>query len=180
MQDLLRHRFFYRLDRVERPLCTVLNALSQIPSVHKTFVVFSKLGDGPFWVLLMIAIGLTTPDAGNLPVVLIGASLFNLVVYKLMKGQTLRNRPCTTWEAINPGTPALDHYSFPSGHTLHAVTITLLCLSTLPLLGAFLVPIMVMIAVSRVILGLHYPSDVLVASGIGYCVAVIADHFVLL
>lgn len=180
MQDLLRHRFFYRLDRVERPLCTALNTLSQVPSVHKTFVVFSKLGDGPLWVLLMVIIGLTTPDAGNLPAVLIGASLFNLMLYKLMKGQTLRNRPCTTWEAINPGTPPLDHYSFPSGHTLHAVTITLLCLTTLPLLGLVLVPVTLMIALSRVILGLHYPSDVLVASGIGYCVALTADVFVLL
>ena len=180
MQELLRDQFFYRLDRVERPICTTLNALAENPAIHKTFVVFSKLGDGPLWILLMIVIGLTTPDAGNLPAVLIGASLFNLVIYKLMKGQTLRNRPCTTWEAINPGTPPLDHYSFPSGHTLHAVTITLICLSALPMLGAFLVPIMLMIALSRVILGLHYPTDVLVASGLGYVVAVVAEQFIYL
>ena len=164
-------QFFHRLDRVERPLCTLANALADISAIHRTFEWFSKLGDGPAWVVLFVAIGLTTPEAGNLPAVLIGGCAFNLGLYKLIKGQTLRNRPCTTWEAINPKTPPLDHYSFPSGHTLHAVTITLIVLPVLPLLGLLLIPITVMIMLSRIILGLHYPSDVLIATAIGWVVA---------
>ncbi len=170
--------FFNRLDRVERPLCTLANMLANVPAIHKLFVFVSKLGDGPAWVSLFVLIGLTTPDAGNLPAVLIGASLFNLALYKVIKGQTLRNRPCTTWEAINPATPPLDHYSFPSGHTLHAVTITLIIFPVLPLLGLILAPLTLLIMLSRVILGLHYPSDVLIATAIGWCVATVAGHLV--
>lgn len=170
--------FFQHLDRVERPLCALANTLANVPAVHRLFVFVSKLGDGPAWVMLFIAIGLTTPDAGNLPAVLIAACAFNLLLYKLIKGQTLRNRPCTTWEAINPITPPLDHYSFPSGHTLHAVSITLIVLPVLPLLGLLLVPLTVLIMLSRVILGLHYPSDVLIATAIGWMVASFAGLFV--
>ena len=173
-------QFFQHLDRVERPLCALANTLAEIPSVHRIFEFFSKLGDGPAWVVLFVMIGLTTPDAGNLPAVLIGACAFNLGLYKLIKGQTLRNRPCTTWDAINPKTPPLDHYSFPSGHTLHAVTITLIILPVLPLLGLLLAPITLMIMASRIILGLHYPSDVLIATAIGWTVASAAGTLVAL
>ena len=151
-------QFFHHLDRVERPLCALANTLAEIPSVHRIFEFFSKLGDGPAWVVLIVMIGL----------------------YKLIKGQTLRNRPCTTWDAINPKTPPLDHYSFPSGHTLHAVTITLIILPVLPLLGLLLVPITLMIMASRIILGLHYPTDVLIATAIGWTVASAASTLVAL
>ncbi len=170
-------QFFYHLDRAEKPLCSAANALTNIPSIHQVFLFFSKLGDGVAWVLLFIAIGLCRPDAGNLPVVLIGASIVNLGLYKLVKEQTVRNRPCTTWETITSKEPPLDSYSFPSGHTLHAVTITLLILPVLPLLGIVLVPITVMIMLSRIVLGLHYPTDVVVATLIGSCVASYAGGF---
>ena len=50
--------------------------------------------------------------------------------------------------------------SFPSGHTLHAASFTILALSSFPELGWLLVPFSSLVAVSRVVLGLHYPSDV--------------------
>ena len=70
------------------------------------------------------------------------------------------------------------NYSFPSGHTLHAVTVTLLVLPVLPLLGLILVPVTAMIMLSRVILGLHYPTDVVVAALIGSLVAFYAGSLV--
>ncbi len=102
------------------------------------------------------------------------------MLYKAIKKQTLRNRPCTTWDAVNPKTPPLDHYSFPSGHTLHAVTITLTVLPVLPMLGFFLIPVTFMIMCSRVILGLHYPSDVLMGTAIGWLVSLVASALVLM
>ena len=159
-------------------MCASANARADVPSIHRIFAFFSKLGDGPTWVLLFITIGLFRPDAGNLPVVLIGVSHFNRGLYKLVKEQTVRNRPCMTWEAITPKEQPLNNYSFPSSHILHAVTVTLLILPVLPLLGLILVPITVMIMLSRVILGLHYPTDVVVAALIGSLVAFYAGSLV--
>ena len=50
---------------------------------------------------------------------------------------------------------------------MHAVSFSLVALAWFPQLQALLVPLTVLIALSRVVLGLHYPSDVIVASLIG-------------
>ena len=61
----------------------------------------------------------------------------------------------------------LDEFSFPSGHTLHAVSFTLIALAYVPMLAPLLVPFTLLVALSRIVLGLHYPSDVLAATVIG-------------
>ena len=63
--------------------------------------------------------------------------------------------------------PPLDEFSFPSGHTLHAISFTMVALAYYPALVVLLVPFTVLVALSRVVLGLHYPSDVLAACLIG-------------
>jgi undecaprenyl-diphosphatase len=72
----------------------------------------------------------------------------------------------------------LDHYSFPSGHTLHAVSFTVVALHYYPQLAWVLVPFTLLVAGSRVFLGLHYPSDVAAAAAIGYLLAYAGILFV--
>jgi undecaprenyl-diphosphatase len=68
----------------------------------------------------------------------------------------------------------LDEFSFPSGHTLHAVAFTLVALAHYPALAPLLLPFTACVATSRVVLGLHYPSDVLAATAIGIGLAALA------
>lgn len=63
--------------------------------------------------------------------------------------------------------PALDEFSFPSGHTLQAVSFSVVALAWYPALAPLLLPFTALVATSRVVLGLHYPSDVLAAIAIG-------------
>jgi len=65
------------------------------------------------------------------------------------------------------GTP-LDYFSFPSGHTLHAVAFGMVAVQHYPQLFPIVYPFVVLVGISRVVLGLHYPSDVLAGAGIGY------------
>ncbi len=65
----------------------------------------------------------------------------------------------------------LDEFSFPSGHTLHAVSFSIVALAYYPWLTPLLVPFSAGVALSRVVLGLHYPSDVLAATLIGVLLA---------
>ena len=74
--------------------------------------------------------------------------------------------------AVRP--PPLDEFSFPSGHTLQAVGFTVVALAWYPLLAPLLLGFTALVAASRVVLGLHYPSDVLAAIGIGSTLGAIA------
>jgi undecaprenyl-diphosphatase len=73
--------------------------------------------------------------------------------------------------------PALDRYSFPSGHTLHAVALTLVVTTTYPAFAWILVPFTLLVATSRVVLGLHYPTDVVAGAGLGTSLALLAQLF---
>jgi undecaprenyl-diphosphatase len=84
----------------------------------------------------------------------------------------VRQRPSMTWAQIHRGTPPLDLYSFPSGHTLHAVSFTIIAVAYYPGMMTVLLPLTILIALSRVVLGLHYPTDVfagaLIGAGLGF------------
>jgi undecaprenyl-diphosphatase len=88
-------------------------------------------------------------------------------LYRLLKRWTRRPRPFRAHREIVAHIAPLDEFSFPSGHTLHAVAFTIIALAWFPLLAPLLVTFALLVAASRVVLGLHYPSDVLAATVIG-------------
>ena len=94
-----------------------------------------------------------------------------LLLYKGLKCWTRRRRPFAADGRIQAWVAPLDEFSFPSGHTLHAVSFTVVALAWYPWLALPLVPFTASVAVSRVVLGLHYPSDVLAALGLGSVLA---------
>ena len=54
---------------------------------------------------------------------------------------------------------------------MHAASFTLIAAAMFPLLALVLVPAALLIALSRVVLGLHYPSDVIAGAVLGASVA---------
>jgi undecaprenyl-diphosphatase len=103
--------------------------------------------------------------------------LTGILIYKWLKTRLLRERPFIRHPGITLAMPPLDRYSFPSGHTLHAVSFTWLAAGHYPELALILIPLAALIAGSRVVLGLHYPSDVLAGGAIGATLATIAQNF---
>lgn len=99
------------------------------------------------------------------------AGLACTLLYKWLKARTLRPRPFEFYREIILSVPPLDRYSFPSGHTLHAVAFSLVALAYYPALALVLLPFTLLVAASRLVLGLHYPSDVLAGAAIGAAVA---------
>ena len=163
------------MDRHEYQLCLLFNRYASIEMVRAFFAVISRLGNGIFWYVLMLALPLIYGiEAVQTSVMMLITGLIGVLIYKLLKSSLVRQRPCIHHEAIRQGTAMLDLYSFPSGHTLHAVAFTVIAVQAFPELGMALVPFTLLIAASRVILGLHYPSDVLVGALIGTSLASIS------
>ena len=172
--------WFLRVDQAERRMCMVANAACQRRLVRALFRGVSRLGDGVVWYVLMAAmpllIGLERWREGlqaSLQMLLAGAA--GLLLYKLLKKKLVRERPFIGLIGIECAMPPLDRYSFPSGHTLHAVTFTAIAISYVPQLAVVLVPYALLVAASRVVLGLHYPTDVLAGAVLGGLLAA-ASH----
>jgi undecaprenyl-diphosphatase len=86
----------------------------------------------------------------------------------------VRERPYITHCAIRCVSAPLDRYSFPSGHTLHAVSFTLIFASYFPEWTGALSALTLLIALSRVVLGLHYPTDVAAGAMLGGAIATVS------
>ena len=101
------------------------------------------------------------------PCIVAATGALGVLFYKLIKNHAVRERPYITHSAIECASAPLDRYSFPSGHTLHAVCFTVMLATYLPEWAAALVALATLIALSRVILGLHYPTDVAAGAVLG-------------
>lgn len=161
-----------RINRWDVELCRFCNRQSRHLSVRNLFRLASRLGDGVFWYTLMAAL-LLHYQVEALPAVLhmLAVGLACTVTYKLIKGKTLRPRPFNVYPGIVCMGKTLDQFSFPSGHTLHAVGFSIVAVAYFPALLWLVVPFTVLVALSRPILGLHYPSDVLAGAAIGAIIA---------
>ncbi len=149
-----------------------LNAGVGIAPVRVLFRLASRLGNGVFWYSVMLALSVTQGRPGlEAALRMLAAGMIGHVVYKLLKSGTTRPRPYQVLAGIRAEIDPLDAFSFPSGHTLHAVAFTLVAVSYFSALAWVLVPFTALVAVSRIVLGLHYPSDVLAGAAIGAGVA---------
>ncbi|HEY0675554.1 MAG TPA: phosphatase PAP2 family protein [Immundisolibacter sp.] len=124
-------------------------------------ILASRLGDGGLWYALMLIIPWLDPVNGlfcTLQMAVVGA--VNVVLYLTVKRRVGRPRPFRACPGITACTPALAEFSFPSGHTLHATAFAVLLSYHYPVVAPAAWLFVALVAVSRIVLGLHYPSDV--------------------
>jgi undecaprenyl-diphosphatase len=160
-----------RFDRIEQSLCLRVNRGCHYPLVKLVFTVVSRLGDGGFWYLLMLMLAMNGAGTAMVAVQMAVTGAVGTALYKLLKRRFVRERPYIAYPAIELGSAPLDRYSFPSGHTLHAVCFTILATAHVPELVPILLPFTMLVGASRVVLGLHYPTDVMAGGLIGALLA---------
>ena len=164
--------FFENLNIAEARYCRAFNQHGNKIDTQTFFNFISRLGDGVFWYVLMFLLPAWYGEQGlytTMQMLFVG--IVSLIIYKILKQSTCRDRPCDYHPDIMRHAPMLDKYSFPSGHTMHAVGFTLVIMGNFPELGLLITPFVFLVASSRLILGLHYPSDVIAGAFIGGSVA---------
>jgi undecaprenyl-diphosphatase len=65
-----------------------------------------------------------------------------------------------------------DQFSFPSGHAAAAMSVAIVYSFAFPALASVLIPIAMLVGISRVCLGVHYPGDVLIGQIIAALTAI--------
>jgi undecaprenyl-diphosphatase len=164
--------FMARIDAAEYRLCRRCNRGAALRLPRRIFQLASRLGDGIVWYVLILALPLLYGTAAlRAAIVMALTGVLGVLLYSVLKRVFVRERPFITHRSIDLFAAPLDRYSFPSGHTLHAVCFTWQACAHFPELAWVLLPLAALIAASRVVLGLHYPSDVLAGAAIGGALA---------
>lgn len=162
------HQLKIRILELDLKGCIYLNHLSHSFWISQFFKWISRLGDGWFWVMMLLATCWLQAWQSFIPVLyLLITAAISTLVYKVLKHKTVRPRPYQVHQVIVLGERPLDHFSFPSGHTQHAVVATCVLGYIQPILLILMLPFTLLVALSRMILGLHYPSDVLIGAMLG-------------
>lgn len=161
-----------RFTELEQSVCEFFNHTGHRLGLESLFRVVSRLGDGVFWYTLMVCLpviyGIEALYA-SVHMALVGIAC--VTIYKLLKSRTVRERPFVKNKNLVQTVPPLDQYSFPSGHTLHALAFSLVAVNYYPELVWLVAPFTTLVALSRLVLGLHFPTDVLAGALLGAAVA---------
>jgi undecaprenyl-diphosphatase len=96
----------------------------------------------------------------------LGAAALGLLVNKIISSAWQRDRPFAHHSAHVWG-PHKTDASFPSDHASAAFGIAVAVAIIDPFVGAFFIVLAVLIAVGRVVVGEHYPGDVIAGAAIG-------------
>jgi undecaprenyl-diphosphatase len=164
--------FMARVDAAEVGLCRTLNRGASRTLPRRVFQIASRLGDGVAWYVLILALPVIYGAPALRPAIAMALTgALGVLLYSLLKRVFVRERPFITHASIDLAAAPLDRYSFPSGHTLHAVSFAWQATAHFPELGWVLLPFAALVAGSRVVLGLHYPSDVLAGAAVGAALA---------
>lgn len=166
---------FARLDSLEVRLCLPVNSAARFPIVRHYFAAVSRLGDGVAWYTLLALLPILFGVEAVAPALHTAVTgLAGVGIYKFLKERLVRERPFHSHRGVRALVSPLDRYSFPSGHTLHAVNFTVMISHYYPGLLWLVLPFAASVAISRVVLGLHYPTDVLAGGLLGWLLATVS------
>jgi len=156
------HHLMHRVNNWEAPRWVRLYVLGA-----------TRGGDGWLWYAMGLAILLF---GGENRFAAIGAAfvaaVLSILLFIWLKRFAARPRPCQIephcWATLLPP----DQFSFPSGHTMTAFAVAIPLLLFYPSVTIGLLFCALSIAASRILLGMHFLSDVLagalIGTGLGY------------
>lgn len=130
----------------------------------------TRLGDGWLWGAIAVAL-LAMRDYGVFAAAGLACCAANIAMI-LLKKRFRRSRPCSSgvnhfFQIMKADLSAFDCFSFPSGHTMNAFAIGTVLSVTHPALFPYMTFVAMSVAASRLVLRLHFLTDVLAGAALG-------------
>lgn len=139
---------------------------------HQLLTVFIRIvshsGDGYLYPLVPLVLLYYAPPVG---LAFLAAAMtsfaIELPLYRMIKDNVKRNRPFIALSDVNRKIMPPDEYSFPSGHTAAAFIMANLISHFVPYATAPIYMWAAIVGVSRIYLGVHFPTDVIAGICLG-------------
>lgn len=146
------------------------------PFFNPPLIFITKLGDHALiWIAVLLLL-LIFPKTRKSGFICLFSFLLALIVNNLvLKNCIMRIRPYEAVEGLKALVPHLKDSSFPSGHTAISFSVAFVMLLTCrKIMGIPAMILASLIALSRMYVGVHYPSDVLAGLIVGCTTSVIS------
>ncbi|MFK7691177.1 phosphatase PAP2 family protein [Paenibacillus sp. HJGM_3] len=167
------------LKQHENKLFFWVNRRMRHAILDRLFAVITHLGGATATIVICLSIGLAV--RGNLRLAAWQALLALAVSHipvALVKKKYPRQRPYLAHPGVIFGKNPLKDHSFPSGHSTAIFSVVIPFVFAAPGFALPLITLAVMVSLSRIYLGLHYPSDCIAGSVLGMGAAFSAVAFV--
>ncbi|MGX9418565.1 phosphatase PAP2 family protein [Vibrio sp. RC27] len=140
----------------------------------------SRTGDGHFYVMLAVFAWLLDEELGGVFVAAgLCAFLIELPVYWMLKNSFKRRRPQELSILVTAFITPSDRFSLPSGHTTAAFLMASIIAFFYPSFSVLAFSWACAIGAARILLGVHFFTDVVIGALLGLCCAELGIWFAL-
>ncbi len=138
----------------------------------RSIVWLSRTGDGYLYFVIGVLLWAFEPQHGELFLyTALMAYALELPLYVVLKRRIKRPRPCDFLLNLRAQVTPLDKFSLPSGHTAAACLMASIISHYYPSFAVLAYSWAALIGLSRVLLGVHYPTDVVAGMVLGMTIA---------